>query len=114
MNKRLAMIRAIAAGMCLCGTMPVLAATIFGSVFLRGDQPAADKKVTLSCDGTSAPATGQTDRRGTYRLSINGSGKCKFTVDDSKPADVVLFNQAPTQYDFILQGSGSSAQLVRR
>lgn len=96
--------------LCLCGAFPALAATILGSVS-RNNQPAANLPLTLACPGGSA--SGQTDARGTYRLTVNASGKCQLTAEGAS-AEVILYNQSPTQYDFILQGSGAAAKLVRR
>lgn len=96
---------------CLALAVPVHAATILGTVY-RDDKPVANLALSLSCPGAAAAAS-QTDARGSYQLSINASGKCELTAAGAR-ASVVLFNQAPTQYDFNLQGSGEAARLSRR
>ena len=100
------------AGCAIClATLPASAATILGTLS-RDGRPVAQLELSLSCPGVP-PAVTQSDVRGSYQLSINASGKCELLVGAAK-ATVILFNQAPTQYDFELQGSGAGAQLKRR
>ena len=102
--------RQVVFALCLGAALPALAATILGSVS-RDNQPAANLPLSLACPGGTA--SGQTDARGTYRLTVNGSGKCQLKAEGAS-AEVILYNQSPTQYDFTLQGSGATAKLVRR
>ena len=105
-------LRTLAATAALLVALPCGAATILGSVWRDDKQPAANLPLSLACPGAPA-AAGQTDARGAYRLSVSGSGKCELSAGGAR-AEVVLFNQAPTQYDFTLQGSGEAARLNRR
>lgn len=102
--------RHVILALCLSAPLTALPATILGSVS-RDNQPAANLPLSLACPGGNA--SGQTDARGTYRLTVNGSGKCQLTAEGAS-AEVILYNQSPTQYDFMLQGSGAAARLVRR
>ena len=95
----------------LLTALPATAATILGHV-ARSGRAAADLPVTLSCPGAPL-ASGRTDARGAYQLSINADGKCELRVDGAA-ASVILFGHAPTQYDFELQGSGTQATLRPR
>jgi hypothetical protein len=104
--------RGVVAIAILAAALPCGAATILGTVWGEGNQPAANLPLSLACPGAPGGA-GQTDARGAYRLSVSGSGKCTLSTGAAR-AEVVLFNQAPTQYDFSLQGSGDSARLSRR
>jgi hypothetical protein len=103
--------RWLALGTLLLAASQVHAATIVGRV-VRDSHSAAGLPVSLTCPGVP-PATGSTDARGDYRLSINGSGRCTLQIGDAT-ADVIVFNQAPMQYDFELQVHDGNAKLVRR
>ena len=103
--------RGLALGALLLTAAQVHAATIVGSV-VRDSRSAAGLPLRLACPGGS-PATGSTDARGDYRLSINGSGRCTLQIGDAS-ADVIVFNQSPMQYDFELQLRDGKATLVRR
>ena len=68
-----------------------------------GDKYVADTKLTLTCGTESADAT--TDKQGSFRITVKGSGKCKLTAayDKQTPSvDVVLFDQ-PARYRFVLE-----------
>jgi hypothetical protein len=94
--------------------LPALAATIVGTVLRDGQPPKPGLPLKLSC-GDKAVATGTTDARGGYRITVGGAGRCQLNVDGaSTGTQVILNNQAPTQYDFNLHGSGASATLQRR
>jgi hypothetical protein len=101
--------RALAA-LALAAALPAQAATILGTIY-RDGRPASQLALSLVCPG-AAPASTQTDDRGGYRLSVAASGTCELAAGGAK-VEVVLFNQAPTQYDFNLQG-GAAPQLQRR
>jgi hypothetical protein len=94
----------------LAVALPAQAATILGTIY-RDGQPAKQLALSLTCPG-AAPASAQTDDRGAYRLSVGASGRCALSAGGAR-VEVVLFNQAPTQYDFNLQG-GAVPQLQRR
>ena len=68
-----------------------------------GEKYVADTKLTLTCGTESAEAT--TDKQGSFRITVKGSGKCKVTAAYEKQTasiDVVLFDQ-PTRYRFVLE-----------
>jgi hypothetical protein len=98
------------AALVLAVALPTQAATILGNIY-RDGQPVKQLALSLACPG-AAPASTQTDERGAYRLSVGSSGRCELLVGGAR-VEVVLFNQAPTQYDFDLQG-GAVPQLQRR
>jgi hypothetical protein len=75
---------------------------IYGDLRL-GDKYVADTRLTLTCGAESVEAT--TDKQGSFRLTVKGSGKCKLTAayDKQTPSiDVVLFDQ-PARYRFVLE-----------
>jgi hypothetical protein len=75
---------------------------IYGDLRI-GDKYVADTRLTLTCGTESAEAT--TDKQGSFRITVKGSGKCKLTAayDKQTPSvDVVLFDQ-PARYRFVLE-----------
>lgn len=75
---------------------------IYGDLRL-GDKYVADTKLTLTCGTESADAT--TDKQGSFRITVKGSGKCKVTAAYEKQTpsvEVVLFDQ-PARYRFVLE-----------
>jgi hypothetical protein len=78
-----------------------------------GDKYLADVKLTLTC-GTES-VEGATDKSGSFRLTVKGSGKCqlKVTYDKQAPSiDVVLFDQ-PARYRFLLEQQDGKYLLKR-
>lgn len=75
---------------------------IYGDLRI-GDKYVVDTKLTLTCGTESAEAT--TDKQGSFRITVKGSGKCKLTAAYEKQmpsVDVVLFDQ-PARYRFVLE-----------
>jgi hypothetical protein len=91
---------------------PAARGEIFGDI-RAGDAYVADAKVQVTCGAESAQGT--TDKSGSYRLKVTGSGKCKFSVthnNQTATIDVVLFEQ-PSRYRFVLEESGGKFVLKR-
>lgn len=85
---------------------------IFGDIRM-GEAWVANAKVQVTC-GTES-AQGATDKAGSFRLKVAGSGKCKFSVthnDQTATIDVVLFEQ-PSRYRFVLEEAGGKLVLKR-
>ena len=85
---------------------------IYGDLRL-GDAFVPDAKLTLTCGAETAEGT--TDKTGSFRLAVKGSGKCRLTVayDKQTPSiDVVLFEQ-PARYRFVLELVGGKYVLKR-
>lgn len=93
-------------------TAPIARGEIFGDI-RAGDAYVADAKVQITCGAESAE--GSTDKSGSFRLKVTGSGKCKFSVTHNKQTatiDVVLFEQ-PSRYRFVLEDAGGKPVLKR-
>jgi hypothetical protein len=85
---------AVSVAACL---MPAVAGAgeVFGTIKGAGG-PVGGAEVTAKC-GANAYGPAKTDKKGTYRLVINQTGKCTLTVThDGKSAtlDVVSFEDA--------------------
>lgn len=92
--------------------VPANRGEIFGDLRL-GDKYLADVKLTLTCGAESAEGT--TDKSGSFRLSVKGSGKCtlKVAYDKQTPSiDVVLFDQ-PARYRFQIDQADGKYVLKR-
>ena len=97
-------------------SMLVLGALARGEIYgdLRlGDKYVADTKLTLTCGAESADAT--TDKSGSFRITVKGSGKCTLTAayqNQTPSVEVVLFDQ-PARYRFVLEDAGGKFTLKR-
>lgn len=92
--------------------LPMLRGEIFGDLRL-GDKYLADVKLLLTCGAESVEGT--TDKSGSFRLTVKGSGKCqlKVTYDKQTPSiDVVLFDQ-PARYRFQVEQADGKYVLKR-
>jgi len=92
--------------------LPMARGEISGDLRL-GDKYLADVKLLLTCGAESAEGT--TDKAGSFRLTVKGSGKCqlKVTYDKQAPSiDVVLFDQ-PARYRFLLEQQDGKYLLKR-
>jgi hypothetical protein len=98
-------------------SMLVLGALARGEIYgdLRiGDKYVADTKLTLTCGAESADAT--TDKSGSFRITVKGSGKCKLTAayqNQAPSVDVVLFDQ-PARYRFVLEAGADGKFVLKR
>jgi hypothetical protein len=82
--------------------VPALRGEIFGDLRL-GDKYLVDTPIKLTCGAESVE--GKTDKSGSFRLTLKGSGKCQLVVSYEKQSpsiDVVLFDQA-ARYRFTLE-----------
>jgi hypothetical protein len=90
----------------------LLRGEIYGDLRM-GDKFVADAKLTLKCGAESVE--GVTDKTGSFRLTVKGSGKCTLTVNYEKQSpslDVVLFDQ-PARYRFVLEQADGKYVLKR-
>jgi hypothetical protein len=85
------------------------AATIYG-IIQASNKPVANTPVSVACAGTEGRAT--TDERGTYRITVERTGRCTLQVHGAT-TQVILYEE-PTRYDFELVGAGAQARLMRR
>lgn len=82
----------------------VSAATIYGTIF-RNNQPVQNAQLTFDCWRGNVV---NTDARGSYRVSINFTGRCTMALGNVTA--LVVFYPEPTRFDFDLVGD----QLKRR
>jgi hypothetical protein len=90
----------------------LLRGEIYGDLRM-GEKFVADAKLTLKCGAETVEGT--TDKTGSFRLAVKGSGKCTLTVayeKETPSVDVVLF-EAPARYRFVLEQAGGKYVLKR-
>lgn len=87
-----------------------VAGTLFGTLYRDGGLwPGAG--LALACPGRPT-ASGGTDGRGAWRLTVPHSGACVLWVDGAS-MEVVVFDQPPTQVDLAWK-AGPPPTLQRR
>jgi len=97
-------------------TSLTLAAPPFGGIYgdLRlGDKYLADVKVTLTCGTATAEAT--TDAKGSFRLTVQGEGKCQVAVsyEGQAPSVEVVVFEKPARYRLVLEQAEGKYVLKR-
>jgi hypothetical protein len=88
---------------------PVDAATIYGMI-RENNHPVVNAPIVLDCAGTKTSTN--TDGRGTYRLTLDRTGRCNLTIR-GVPAQVILYVD-PSRYDFEISGGSGPTRLIRR
>jgi len=94
----------------------LLAAPPFGGIYgdLRlGDKYLADVKVTLTCGDATAEAT--TDAKGSFRVTVQGEGKCRVGVsyEGQTPSLEVVVFEKPARYRLVLEQAEGKYLLKR-
>lgn len=92
------------------------AGPIYGSIFFNG-KALRGASITITCGGRPA-ATGSTVDDGSYRILVQPSGRCTFSV--TNPAfpgaanGEVVSSSAATQYNFAVVKGGDGGYELRR
>ncbi|HEX9166749.1 MAG TPA: hypothetical protein VF862_12625 [Gemmatimonadales bacterium] len=75
---------------------------IYGDLRL-GDKYLAEVKVTLTCGAATAEAT--TDAKGSFRVTVQGEGKCRVGVsyEGQTPSVEVVVFEKPARYRLVLE-----------
>ena len=86
------------------------AETIYGT--LTG--PAGPNgRLVITCGQTAAHAIA--DKAGSYRLTVNGHGRCRLQVDNMPPpGELVFVYEEPTRYDYEVTVVDGIARIARR
>jgi len=97
-------------------TSLTLAAPPFGGIYgdLRlGDKYLVEVKVTLTCGAATAEAT--TDAKGSFRLTVQGEGKCRVAVsyEGQAPSVEVVVFEKPARYRLVLEQAEGKYVLKR-
>lgn len=92
--------------------LPATAAadTIFGT--LTGPD-GANATLVLACERAVADATA--DKSGSYRITVNGRGRCHLRVNNMpQPGELVFLYDEPTRYDYQVTKVGGVTRIERR
>lgn len=93
-----------------------LLAAPFGGIYgdLRlGDKYLGEVKITLTCGTATAEAT--TDDKGSFRLTVQGEGKCRVAVsyEGQTPSVEVVVFEKPARYRLVLEQADGKYVLKR-
>ena len=94
----------------LAWTSAAAAETIYGT--LTG--PAGPNgRLVITCEKASAHAIA--DKAGSYRLTVNGRGRCHLQVNNMPPpGELVFVYEDPTRYDYEVTAVDGVARISRR
>ena len=97
-----------AAGLALSSA--AAAETLYGT--LSG--PAGpNARLVITCDKAAAHAIA--DKSGSYRLTVNGHGRCRLQVNNMPPpGELVFVYEEPTRYDYEVDVVDGIARIERR
>jgi hypothetical protein len=94
--------------------LPSSGGQIFGTLTEGGRAVAKGLEVVIVCSGEQAK--GVTDSFGAYRVKVQRTGRCSFTLTykDQKPTATIASRSEPVAADFELQVQEGKYKLVRR
>ncbi len=95
-------------------TLPLSGGQIFGTLTEGGKAVAGGVEVVVDCAGEQAKGT--TDNFGAYRVTVQKTGRCTFTITykGQKPTATIASLSEPVSADFDLQLQDGKYRLVRR
>ena len=98
----------------LACALPAFGGQIFGTLTEGGKAVASGVEVVVDCSGEQAK--GSTDNFGAYRVNVQKTGRCTFTLTykGQKPAAMIASLSEPVSADFELQMQDGKYKLVRR
>lgn len=86
------------------------AETIYGT--LTGPS-GPNGRLVITCDKAAAHAVA--DKAGSYRLTVNGRGRCHLQVNNMPPpGELVFVYEEPTRYDYEVTAVDGIARISRR
>ncbi|HSB13204.1 MAG TPA: hypothetical protein VLE22_02020 [Bryobacteraceae bacterium] len=98
----------------LAGALPLSGGQIFGTLTEGGKAVAKGVEVVVDCAGEQVKGT--TDNFGGYRVNVQKTGRCTFTLTykGQKPAAAIASLREPVSADFELRMQDGKYKLVRR
>ena len=70
-------------------------------------------RLAITCDKAAAHAIA--DKAGSYRLTVNGRGRCHLQVNNMPPpGELVFVYEEPTRYDYEVTAVDGIARISRR
>ena len=94
----------------LVASSAAAAETLYGT--LTG--PAGpNARLAITCDKAAAHAIA--DQAGSYRITVNGHGRCRLQVNNMPPpGELVFVYEEPTRYDYEVTAVDGIARISRR
>ena len=97
-------------GACVALSTPAAAETLYGTLTGPGGPNA---KLLLTCERVAARAVA--DNAGSYRITVNGHGRCHLQVNNMPaPGELVFVYEDPTRYDYEVTVVSGAAHIERR
>ncbi len=108
MTRELIFLGALGCALPLCGGQ------IFGTLTEGGKAVASGAEVVVDCSGEQVK--GKTDNFGAYRVNVQKTGRCTFTLTykGQKPTATIPSLSEPVTADFELQMQDGKYKLIRR
>ena len=89
---------------------PAAAETLYGTLTGPGGP---NGRLVLTCERASARAVA--DAAGSYRITVNGRGRCRLQVNNMPPpGELVFVYEDPTRYDYEVTVVNGVARIERR
>ena len=94
--------------------LPLYGGQVFGTLTEGGKAVASGVEVVVDCSGEQVKGT--TDKFGAYRVNVQKTGRCTFTLayKGQQPAATIASLSEPVSADFELQIQDGKYKLVRR
>ncbi len=98
----------------LACALPLFGGQIFGTLTEGGRAVASGVEVVVDCSGEQV--RGKTDNFGAYRVNVQKTGRCTFTLTykGQQPTATIASLSEPVSADFELQIQDGKYKLVRR
>jgi hypothetical protein len=97
-------------GACLALSTGAAAETLYGTLTGPGGPNA---RLLITCERTAARALA--DNAGSYRITVNGHGRCHLQVNNMPaPGELVFVYEDPTRYDYEVTVVNGLAHIERR
>jgi len=97
-------------GACMALSSGAAAQTLYGTLTGPGGPNA---KLLITCDRVAARAVA--DNAGSYRITVNGRGRCHLQVNNMPPpGELVFVYEDPTRYDYEVTVVSGFAHIERR
>ncbi len=97
-------------GACIALSSAAAAETLYGTLTGPGGPNA---KLLIACDRAAARAVA--DNAGSYRITVNGHGRCHLQVNNMPPpGELVFVYEEPTRYDYEVTVVNGVAHIERR
>lgn len=105
--------KAIALALLSFFLLPLAYAGTVNGTIRAGNKPLKNIQIVIICEGKEFPGT--TNERGSYRISVEKTGRCTLTLPEMPNAKhSIASSNNPVRYDFTVQKTSGGFILKRR